>query len=150
LGSLLVIGMLSATTGLMLHARVQGIVDGLLKGRGLPHGAALGVSYALVFAASFAALMFLSHHVSLKFSVKAKGLEKTSGFAPKFARFLLGGILFAAPLAVLLHHGAQEKLSLRAIIAESERKAQQESAGQGYGQSDREKLGQLLQAGEDK
>jgi hypothetical protein len=139
LAGLFTVSIASAAAGFFLRPRVEVRLAPLMKGHEIvPMGIA---AYALAFAGVFIVLSFLSHHVSLKFSLKAKGLETTRGLAPRLARALLAVSIFAAPLALPYLHGEKGGVSLKNIIAASDRKAVE--AGQGYRSDDRGRLDKL-------
>jgi hypothetical protein len=145
LGRFSTIAFLSAATAFLAQNNVQEILNGFTKKQPLPHTEMVFAAYAAVFLTTFLICSFLARHVSVSFTARAKGLERSRGFIPKLARLILISFIFAAPLSLLLgHQGTTDKTSLQTLISESEKKAKEE-IGQGYNKEDRQKLGRILQ-----
>jgi hypothetical protein len=133
---------LSAVAAWFLRVPVAGKAAPLLKGQDVVSPGL--IAYALVFAAAFAVFSFLSHRVSLRFSLKATGLEKARGLAPRIARAVLAAAIFAVPLLLSAPQGGKSGPSLKSLIAASDRRAASGGAEQGYKNDERGKLHDLM------
>lgn len=142
LGHVFAAGAASAAAAFFLRGRAAAVMAPYLrKYPAVPVDAA---AYVLLFAAAFIALSFLGRHLSVRFSLKARGLERTKGAAPKFARAFLALFFLAVPLALMQLQADRHGASLESLIAASDRKA---AAGpeQGYKKDDRAKLEHMME-----
>ncbi len=149
LGHVFIGSVLSAAAGFYGHAKISPWVQSLLGkyagGHTLEPAVATGVSYATLFLTCLVLFLFLSHHLFIRVSLKAHGLEKATGAAPVFARFVLVTAIFGGALFLLLEKSASIP-SLNALVTAAQNKTTA-APETGYKPADRQKLDKLIHEG---